>query len=425
MLKSLSIHGWRQFESIHLDFHDKLTIITGANATGKSTILNTLCRTFTNPWSFQFASTIRVSNDIHGKRLAYFSDRIYPHVDKFNNPISPEQQLTIGDISFTTSPNVVKIQIPCTAGGLAVYTPSLTQGPNLSGVHLPSHRSPFNYRAITTIPIHYRTSREFYDHYVGQYKNKYLGEHGQPANEVLKSILICLGTFGFSSKHLKANLEYQKVFNGFVDTLAQVIPEHIGFKSLMVEPPEVIIQTASGDFPIDAASGGLSAMIDLAWQLYSFSLDNRNFCVTFDEPENHLHPGFQRHILPNLLKAFPNTQFIVVTHSPLIVTSVPESSVYVLDYDTNKKVVARQLDMETKALSSTEVLHQVLGVPFTMPIWVEEKLQKIIAKYISKGFSEKDVERLKLELDELGMGNLFPGAIDKIVNEIDDKAPEA
>jgi len=42
--KKLKISNWQQFHSIDIDFHDRLTILTGANASGKITILNLLAR---------------------------------------------------------------------------------------------------------------------------------------------------------------------------------------------------------------------------------------------------------------------------------------------------------------------------------------------------------------------------------------------
>lgn len=68
-----------------------------------------------------------------------------------------------------------------------------------------------------------------------------------------------------------------------------------------------------------------------------------SFLVIVDEIENHLHPSMQRSILPNLVKAFPSAQFIVTTHSPFVVNSVIDSSVYALKYNDRKKFVVINL----------------------------------------------------------------------------------
>ncbi len=52
--------------------------------------------------------------------------------------------------------------------------------------------------------------------------------------------------------------------------------------------------------------------------------------VLLDEVELHLHPAWQRQVLPSLRRAFPNMQFIVTTHSPQVVASVEAGQVLVL-----------------------------------------------------------------------------------------------
>ncbi|MEZ4955198.1 MAG: AAA family ATPase [Saprospiraceae bacterium] len=44
--------------------------------------------------------------------------------------------------------------------------------------------------------------------------------------------------------------------------------------------------------------------------------------VLIDEIDLHLHPKWQRLILPKLIELFPNVQFVVTTHSPFVVQSV-------------------------------------------------------------------------------------------------------
>lgn len=50
-----------------------------------------------------------------------------------------------------------------------------------------------------------------------------------------------------------------------------------------------------------------------------------------DEPELHLHPKWQRNLIPALRNAFPNIQFILATHSPLILSSLRKENVFVLE----------------------------------------------------------------------------------------------
>jgi predicted ATP-binding protein involved in virulence len=52
--------------------------------------------------------------------------------------------------------------------------------------------------------------------------------------------------------------------------------------------------------------------------------------ILIDEIEQHLHPSWQRTIIPNLRRTFPNIQFILTTHSPQVLSNVPTENVFVL-----------------------------------------------------------------------------------------------
>lgn len=53
--------------------------------------------------------------------------------------------------------------------------------------------------------------------------------------------------------------------------------------------------------------------------------------VLIDELDMHLHPIWQKKIVADLKKAFPNIQFIVTTHSPFIVQSLSSNEIINLD----------------------------------------------------------------------------------------------
>lgn len=44
MFKRLNIKEWRQFSDVDIFFHEHLTVLTGANGAGKTTILNLLSK---------------------------------------------------------------------------------------------------------------------------------------------------------------------------------------------------------------------------------------------------------------------------------------------------------------------------------------------------------------------------------------------
>ena len=177
--------------------------------------------------------------------------------------------------------------------------------------------------------------------------------------------------------------------------------------------PEVVLDTSSGEFSFDAVSGGVSAIIDMSWQLHMASLVNPQFVVVIDEPENHLHPTLQRTLLPKFIETFPNAQFIIATHNPFMVGSVADSAVYVLDYNEEKpsRVVSAKLDLINRAASSNEILREVLGLTHTKPVWVEQKINELIDKYGDHALSDTDLQALREDMKELKLDHLFPETI--------------
>lgn len=145
------------------------------------------------------------------------------------------------------------------------------------------------------------------------------------------------------------------------------------------------------------------------------SLGTSQFIVCIDEPENHLHPSLQRQILPNLLNAFPDVTFIVATHSPFVVTSSPDSRVYVLDYDDDRRVISRELDFVSKAESAEQVLERVLGVSTTLPIWAENRYNDIIRQYSAQAPTIDTLRSLKDALTAAGLAEQLPLAVEWLV----------
>ena len=83
--------------------------------------------------------------------------------------------------------------------------------------------------------------------------------------------------------------------------------------------------------------------------------------VLIDEVELHLHPSWQQRILTDLRRTFPNTQFIVSTHSPQVLTTVEPHHVVHLAREDGR-IVAGSASGWTYGAEAGDVLSAVMGV---------------------------------------------------------------
>ncbi|KVF62008.1 hypothetical protein WJ17_30025 [Burkholderia vietnamiensis] len=259
----------------------------------------------------------------------------------------------------------------------------------------------------------------------------------------MKEALLSMVLLGVKTEFSAGDKDALDTFSGFVEILRIMLPPTLGFKDLSVRPPDIVLETASGDFLLDAASGGVISIIELAWQLYVYSLSSaaksaERYSVVLDEPENHLHPAMQRSLMSNLLLAFPRAQFVIATHSPFMVSSVKDSNVHVLGYmpitdseeyvdedggdedaSLTNLVYGVKLDTVNRAGNASEILRDVLGVPVTVPVWVESQLKEIVAEYRCIEISAETLASLRERLNAIGFGELYPQALAEVVKDHD------
>jgi predicted ATP-binding protein involved in virulence len=97
-------------------------------------------------------------------------------------------------------------------------------------------------------------------------------------------------------------------------------------------PKGMVLNGPWGTMNIKELSDGYQSTMNwvidfFGWQIFADRI-NKNVKISgillIDELENHLHPKWQREIIHRLKKQFPNVQFIVTTHSPLIASSMGE-----------------------------------------------------------------------------------------------------
>jgi hypothetical protein len=108
-------------------------------------------------------------------------------------------------------------------------------------------------------------------------------------------------------------------------------------------------------------------VVDLAKKLFERypKLDNPltgAAIVLVDEIDLHLHPDWQRKIISHLSGIFPNTQFIVTAHSPLIVQSAENVNLIILEKGADNQTHIRQEFGTFKGWTVEEILQDLMGL---------------------------------------------------------------
>ena len=119
----------------------------------------------------------------------------------------------------------------------------------------------------------------------------------------------------------------------------------------------------------------LAWVVDLAKKMFERYPNSENSLhepaiVLIDEIDLHLHPEWQRKIIQFLSAQFPKTQFIVTTHSPLIIQSMDDINLVLLEKEddhviikqpdlknyqgwTVEEILSDLMDLEGKTISNT------------------------------------------------------------------------
>ncbi|MCG9790714.1 AAA family ATPase [Vibrio mediterranei] len=118
--------------------------------------------------------------------------------------------------------------------------------------------------------------------------------------------------------------------------------------------------------------------------------------VIIDELDLHLHPQWQQAVIYNLEDTFPNIQFIVSTHSPLILTTVTSEQIRVLDNDNSKETLLKP-EINPYGKISAEAL-AIMDTPEKPQL--KDNIEEMIHKYESlvKEGLEDDSHTIELKL---------------------------
>lgn len=101
----------------------------------------------------------------------------------------------------------------------------------------------------------------------------------------------------------------------------------------------------------------------------------RQFLLLLDEVDIHLHPAWQRKVLPLAQRIFPRAQIIASTHSPFVVASVDDARIITLGFQGRSSVVTHVASPQI-GVSYPAVLRSIFGIDSEFDINTEQHLNE-------------------------------------------------
>ena len=129
--------------------------------------------------------------------------------------------------------------------------------------------------------------------------------------------------------------------------------------------------TPDGDLPLDVLSQGTQSIVQFVAHLllgyaeyYDFppDLKDKPGIAIIDEIDAHLHPTWQRRIIPALTRNFPSLQIFCSTHSPLMLAGLSEGQIQLLRRDSEGKITVSVNESDIAGWTVDEVLRQYMDV---------------------------------------------------------------
>ena len=376
-LDHITYHNFRCFKDAKLKLHPKLTVIVGANGSGKTALmegiavgLGTFIGAFDEAKGSGFAPSDARRERIHSRSV---------HCEP-QYPISIEVKGTITD---GDKPSLWSRSL---SGKKSSTTIVDAKYATEAGKQLQSNVRD-NQPVALPIVAFYGASRLWGANRLTKTKKQTLSESRTLGYHESMNPTSGYKEFAYWFKQLfQAQLQQkmQKVQSGQTnlmtpfDTTINVVQStvnqllaHTGWKSvrydaaldeIAADHPDV------GSMPVSMLSDGVRNVLGLAAdiafrccklnpQLGEFAALKTQGLVMIDEVDMYLHPSWQQTIVDSLQQAFPNIQFILSTHSPHVISTVASESIRVLNdgvfYDAPRG---------TKGAESKRILERVFNV---------------------------------------------------------------
>lgn len=431
-IKQLQLQNYGRFEHLTIDFAptedraSNVTVIVGNNGAGKSQILQALATGLS--WfvsglqnkvpsgNFINSNEIRNGKDISilnikgeiNKNLQSINNNI-KNLDiylKSNRQRGDEKFASLGGleiIDFTENVKKDEISLPIITF-YPVERSILTQNIILDS-SAKNLRQFVGYNLALTNGIDFNSFIEWFrlkedieNAQIRKEVDKLIESLVRENNDNNRSIIVAhLAGLTAKERVLEKNTDNQlqsvkSAISYFLDTIENVWIDR------SLQPPVMMVEKDGKDLNINQLSQGEKSLLalvgDVARRLAILnpSLDDPlqgEGVVMIDEVDLHLHPKWQHDLIDKLVRTFPNVQFILTTHSPLIVSDRADILVYLLD-DGNLRSIDNIYGEDANTL-----LNDIFYVPPRTPE-VEETFNAIRRAISNKELNNADEQIQKI-----------------------------
>jgi len=379
-IDTLSLKNFRAAKNLNLRFHESLNVFVGVNGAGKSTILDTLA--------------IMLSWAVCRLKLSGASGRSITESDIINVAAS-----SILDIKCMDKQNEIPWKLVKRRRGYA-GTDEKSDLSVLSGYTKQMQTDIENSKEKINLPlfVYYPVNRAVFD-----IPLRIRGHHAFPLFAAYDESLTSGANFRtfFEWFREREDLEnenrihqmdlFQKNDILFPDpqleavraALSKFLPEFKNFtvrrSPLRMEVEKngellTVNQLSDGEKCLIALVGDLARRLAIANPMMKQPLDGEG-AVMIDEIDLHLHPKWQRMVIPKLKDVFSNLQFVISTHSPHVITHVQPESLFLLTL-TDKGIFCEQ-PIESYGKNVDRILEDLMGLETTRPDEISRELDNL------------------------------------------------
>jgi len=379
-IDTLSLKNFRAAKNLNLRFHESLNVFVGVNGAGKSTILDTLA--------------IMLSWAVSRMKLSGASGRPITESDITNGAAS-----SILDIKCMDKQNEIPWKLVKRRRGYA-GTDEKSDLSVLSGYTKQMQTDIENSKEKINLPlfVYYPVNRAVFD-----IPLRIRGHHAFPLFAAYDESLTSGANFRtfFEWFREREDLEnenrihqmdlFQKNDILFPDpqleavraALSKFLPEFKNFtvrrSPLRMEVEKngellTVNQLSDGEKCLIALVGDLARRLAIANPMMKQPLDGEG-AVMIDEIDLHLHPKWQRMVIPKLKDVFSNLQFVISTHSPHVITHVQPESLFLLTL-TDKGIFCEQ-PIESYGKNVDRILEDLMGLETTRPDEISRELDNL------------------------------------------------